>query len=109
MALSGLRSSPPTRERLGFDDQKLRAYVSIDSQPVLLRAIQSRFSEIVVDEFQDINKLDFVFVKALAEQAVLLVTGDDDQAIYGFRGCTAEYIINLGQHLGRSVARMSSR
>jgi DNA helicase-2/ATP-dependent DNA helicase PcrA len=89
---------------LDFDDQKLRAYSSLKADPQLLASIQSKFSEVIVDEFQDINLLDFVFIKALAEKAVLLVTGDDDQAIYGFRGCTPDYIIDLEKHLGRPVA-----
>ncbi len=58
----------------------------------------------IVDEFQDINRLDFVFIKTLAEKSHLLVTGDDDQAIYGFRGCSPDYIIDLATHLVRSVA-----
>jgi DNA helicase-2/ATP-dependent DNA helicase PcrA len=56
-----------------------------------------------VDEFQDINRLDFVLVEAIAKKAALVVTGDDDQAIYGFRGCTPEFIIDLEKHLGRPV------
>ena len=56
-----------------------------------------------MDEFQDINRLDFVLVEAIAKKAGLVVTGDDDQAIYGFRGCTPEFIIDLEKHLGRPV------
>jgi DNA helicase-2/ATP-dependent DNA helicase PcrA len=59
--------------------------------------------EVIVDEFQDINRLDFVLVEAIAKKAGLVVTGDDDQAIYGFRGCTPEFIIDLEKHLGRPV------
>lgn len=88
---------------LDFDDQKLRAYRCLQADPQLLASIQARFSEVIVDEFQDINLLDFVFIKALAEKAVLVVTGDDDQAIYGFRGCTPDYIIDLEKQLGRPV------
>ena len=89
---------------LDFDDQKLRAYLALDADPGLLRAVQGRYSEVVVDEFQDINHLDFEFVRAVAVKANLVVTGDDDQAIYGFRGCTPDFIIDLERHLGRPVA-----
>jgi DNA helicase-2/ATP-dependent DNA helicase PcrA len=88
---------------LDFDDQKLRSYLALQENKSLLGVIQSQYEEIIVDEFQDINKLDFVFIKALAEKASLVVTGDDDQAIYGFRGCTPEYIINLEKYLGRDI------
>jgi ATP-dependent DNA helicase UvrD/PcrA len=56
-----------------------------------------------VDEFQDVNELDFAFVSLIAQKARSVITGDDDQAIYGFRGCTPRYIIELEKHLGRAV------
>jgi DNA helicase-2/ATP-dependent DNA helicase PcrA len=88
---------------LDFDDQKLRAYLSLKENPQLLVSVQSQFSEIIVDEFQDINTLDFAFIKTLSVRSDLMVTGDDDQAIYGFRGCSPDYIIDLESHLGRKV------
>lgn len=88
---------------IDFDDQKLRAYRCLVAEPGVLAALQSRYSEVIVDEFQDINRLDFEFIKAVAAKATLVVTGDDDQAIYGFRGCTPDYIIDLEKHLGRAV------
>lgn len=88
---------------LDFDDQKLRAYISLKQNHNLLQVLQGQFSEVIVDEFQDINKLDFFLIKTLAEKSGLIVTGDDDQAIYGFRGCTPDYIIDLERHLGRPI------
>lgn len=90
-------------QRIDFDDQKLRAHLGLLEDPNLLRQIQGRYTEVIVDEFQDINRLDFVFIQSIAAKARLVVTGDDDQAIYGFRGCTPDFIINLEQHLGRRV------
>lgn len=86
---------------IDFDDQKLRPYVLLTDSPPLLRVVQGKYAEVVVDEFQDINLLDFSFIKAIAARANLVVTGDDDQAIYGFRGCSPDYIIDLEEHLGR--------
>ena len=88
---------------LDFDDQKLRAYVAMRDKGPLRAAIEARFDEVVVDEFQDINRLDFVLIETLARSARLVVTGDDDQAIYGFRGTTPDYIIDLETHLERPV------
>lgn len=87
---------------IDFDDQKLRALAVLEA-PAVRAHVESSWSEVVVDEFQDINRLDFELVRRLAGRADLLVTGDDDQAIYGFRGCSAEYIVGLQRHLGRQV------
>jgi DNA helicase-2/ATP-dependent DNA helicase PcrA len=89
--------------RVDFDDQKLRALKCLEASPNVLSLIQRQFDEIIVDEFQDINELDFAFVSLIAQKARLVITGDDDQAIYGFRGCTPRYIIELEKHLGRDV------
>jgi DNA helicase II / ATP-dependent DNA helicase PcrA len=94
---------------MDFDDQKLRAYIELRNSPSIRESVQGKYSEIIVDEFQDINRLDFALIKTLAERSVLVVTGDDDQAIYGFRNCSPEYIINLGKHLNREVASYELR
>jgi DNA helicase-2/ATP-dependent DNA helicase PcrA len=87
---------------IDFDDQKLRALAVLDSKEVRAH-VERSWSEVVVDEFQDINRLDFELVRRLAGGADLVVTGDDDQAIYGFRGCSSEFIVGLERHLGRDV------
>jgi DNA helicase II / ATP-dependent DNA helicase PcrA len=89
---------------LDFDDQKLRPYICLKNSTEICEALQGKFSEIIVDEFQDINRLDFALVKLLAERCTLVVTGDDDQAIYGFRNCSPDYIIDLDKYLNRKIA-----
>lgn len=84
-----------------FNDQKLRPFVGLQSNRQLLQNIQGRYAEVIVDEFQDINRLDFEFIKIISERSRLVAVGDDDQAIYGFRGCSPEYIIHLEKYLGR--------
>jgi len=88
---------------MDFDDQKLRCYLALKTSTDLKQRLQRKFTEIIVDEFQDINRLDFALVQLLSEQSALVVTGDDDQAIYGFRGCSPYYIINLQHSIGREV------
>jgi DNA helicase-2/ATP-dependent DNA helicase PcrA len=95
--------------RIDFDDQKLRALICLEHAPATLTLIQRRYDEVIVDEFQDINQLDFALISAVAKQARLIVTGDDDQAIYGFRGCTPSYIIDLEKHSGRAVKSFELR
>lgn len=77
--------------------------LALKTSPDLKQRLQRKFTEIIVDEFQDINHLDFALVQLLSEQSALVATGDDDQAIYGFRGCSPYYIINLQHSIGREV------
>src|SRR5262245_26822849 len=88
---------------IDFDDQKLRAYLALRN-PRVRKRLQKRFAEVIVDEFQDINRLDFALINLLAEKSNLIITGDDDQSIYGFRNCSSEFMIDLEKHLGRKVA-----
>jgi DNA helicase II / ATP-dependent DNA helicase PcrA len=96
-------------KRIDFDDQKLRTLRCLELSPNTLDVVQKRYDEIIVDEFQDINQLDFALIKQLSKQCRLVVTGDDDQAIYGFRGCSPSYIIDLERYLGRAVKSFELR
>jgi DNA helicase-2/ATP-dependent DNA helicase PcrA len=87
---------------IDFDDQKLRALALMD-RPGIGARVESLWDEVVVDEFQDVNRLDFELVRRLAARADLVVTGDDDQAIYGFRGCSSKFIVGLEVMLARPV------
>ncbi len=91
------------RRRIDFDDQKLLPYLALRNQPELARAIMARFQSVIVDEFQDINRLDFELIQIIASEKQLIVVGDDDQAIYAFRGCSPDYIINFADRSGRAV------
>lgn len=97
------------RGRIDFDDQKLRACVLLRGAPEFARRLQRLWSEVIIDEFQDINRLDFEFVRILAARARLVVVGDDDQAIYAFRGCSPEWIIDLEARTGRRVKSLELR
>lgn len=89
--------------RIDFDDQKLLAYLGLESDERLAKVATAQFSSVVVDEFQDINRLDFEFIRLLARNKQLIVVGDDDQAIYAFRQCSPDYIINFEERVGRAV------
>jgi DNA helicase-2/ATP-dependent DNA helicase PcrA len=92
------------RDRLmDFDDQKLRPYLGLCEDAEARGDWQQKYSEIIVDEFQDINHLDFALIKLLAEKSNLVITGDDDQAIYGFRNCSSNFMIDLEKRLDRKV------
>lgn len=94
---------------MDFDDQKLRALGALLSDDALRREVQGQWTEVVVDEFQDINRLDFDLVRILAARATLVVAGDDDQAIYAFRGCSHVYLVELEARLARPVESRALR
>jgi len=70
-----------------FAELLLRCYELLARNEPLRRHYQERFRHILVDEFQDTNKLQYRWLKLLAgEGAALFCVGDDDQSIYAFRG-----------------------
>ncbi len=72
---------------MDFAELLLRAYELWLKKPVILQRYQQRFQHILVDEFQDTNKIQYAWVKLLAgEQGKVMIVGDDDQSIYGWRG-----------------------
>ncbi|WP_209125426.1 ATP-dependent helicase [Alkalihalobacillus sp. BA299] len=79
-----------------FDDMLIGCYEFLSENLSLLEKYQERFSYISVDEFQDINRVQYKIVQMLAEpHNNLCVVGDDDQSIYSFRGSNPEYILNF--------------
>ena len=76
-----------------FAEILLRAHEVLRNHPALLQHYQHRFREILVDEFQDTNSLQYAFIRLLAgERAHVFTVGDDDQAIYGWRGAKVENV-----------------
>lgn len=74
-------------EKLDFDDMGLLCLKLFQDNPETLSQWQERFRFIMVDEFQDINHMQYEIVRSLASPLNnLFVVGDDDQSIYGFRG-----------------------
>ena len=84
------------RRKLDFDDMILYCYELFDKRKDILAAWQNKFQYILVDEFQDINQLQYDIVKLLAKpQDNLFIVGDDDQSIYHFRGARPEIMLNF--------------
>lgn len=70
-----------------FAELMLRSYEMLKSNEMLRVHYQNRFNHILVDEFQDTNKLQYAWLKLMAgNQAAVFAVGDDDQSIYRFRG-----------------------
>jgi len=76
-----------------FAELLLRAHELLRDNPALLAHYRARFREILVDEFQDTNAIQYAFVRVLAgDSGHVFVVGDDDQAIYGWRGAKVENV-----------------
>ncbi|NIJ69179.1 DNA helicase II [Xanthomonas sp. 60] len=76
-----------------FAELLLRAHELLRDNPALLSHYRARFREILVDEFQDTNAIQYAFVRVLAgQEGHVFVVGDDDQAIYGWRGAKVENV-----------------
>ena len=71
---------------MDFDDLLLHPLTLFREHPDRLRAYQSRFNFILVDEFQDTNRAQYELVRLLGAHGNVCAVGDDDQSIYGWRG-----------------------
>ncbi|MBX6752276.1 MAG: ATP-dependent helicase, partial [Micromonosporaceae bacterium] len=89
------------RERglLDFDDLLL-GWRALLSDPTLGPALASRWSHVLVDEYQDVNQIQVDIVRLLRPDGTgLTVVGDDAQAIYGFRGADSRHLVALREDL----------
>ncbi|MFD0724869.1 DNA helicase II [Lysobacter brunescens] len=76
-----------------FAEILLRAHEVLRDHPPLLQHYRHRFQQLLIDEFQDTNSLQYAFIRLLAgDTGQVFVVGDDDQAIYGWRGAKVENV-----------------
>ena len=71
---------------IDFDDMILRCYELLQKDSSVLSMWSRRFSYVLIDEYQDINLMQYKVIRLLCSTNNLFVVGDDDQSIYGFRG-----------------------
>ena len=101
----GYREACQSRRKLDFDDMILYCYELFVQRKDILEAWQKKFQYILVDEFQDINQLQYDIVRMLAKpQNNLFIVGDDDQSIYGFRGAKPEIMLKFAEHYPNAVS-----
>ena len=83
-------------EALDFDDLLLKPLELFDEHPKILKKYQNKWKYILVDEYQDTNRPQFLFLTRLAEKnKQISVVGDDDQSIYGWRGADVTNILDF--------------
>jgi DNA helicase-2/ATP-dependent DNA helicase PcrA len=85
-------------KKFDFDDMLVQCYALFRKKPEILQGWQKRFRYILIDEFQDINRVQYEVIRMLAAPRYnLFVVGDDDQSIYGFRGAKPELMLYMKQ------------
>lgn len=91
----GYEKQKDKMKKFDFDDMLVKCCELFQERPDILKKWQERFPYILIDEFQDINPIQYKVIRMLSEKSRnLFVVGDDDQSIYRFRG--AEPSIMLG-------------
>jgi DNA helicase-2/ATP-dependent DNA helicase PcrA len=81
---------------MDFDDLLLHPLALFEAQPAVLERYRERFRFLLVDEYQDTNRAQYLFLHALAGgEGNLFVVGDDDQSIYGWRGADLRNILEF--------------
>lgn len=81
---------------IDFDDMLVYTWELLSQRRDILSAWQKKYQYILVDEFQDINRLQYDILRLLAEpENNLFIVGDDDQSIYRFRGARPEIMLNF--------------
>lgn len=82
---------------IDFDDMLVMCYELFAQRKDILEAWQGRYQYILIDEFQDINRIQYEIVRMLARpEDNLFIVGDDDQSVYRFRGAKPEIMLGFG-------------
>ncbi|KGF10542.1 ATP-dependent DNA helicase [Peptostreptococcus sp. MV1] len=85
--------------KIDFDDMLIRAYDLLRAEPAILNIVRQVFRYILIDEFQDINKVQFELIRLVAGQEQnVFVVGDEDQSIYGFRGARPDFMLEFDEY-----------
>ena len=81
---------------LDFDDMVVYTHKLLSARPDILSRWQKQFQYILIDEFQDINRLQYEAIRMLAKpEDNIFIVGDDDQSIYGFRGARPDIMLSF--------------
>jgi len=103
------RREKRARGVIDFDDMMEMCYKLLTERPDILDVLRRRYRYVMVDEFQDTNKIQYEILKMLVEPVCnLFCVGDDDQSIYGFRGARPDIMLRFRQEFeGAEVKALS--
>ncbi len=92
---------------IDFAELILRSYEIIRDNEDIRSLYRNKFRNILIDEFQDTNELQFKWINNLiGEATTVTAVGDDDQSIYGWRGAKIENINKFSKEKGTSIVRL---
>lgn len=121
---SGYQSILESRKLIDFDDMLVYCYELLKAREDIRQMWQRQYPYILIDEFQDINKVQYDIVKMLASpKNNLFIVGDDDQSIYGFRGAKPDimkqflkdypdakkYVLGINYRCSKSIVESASK
>jgi DNA helicase II / ATP-dependent DNA helicase PcrA len=89
-----------------FDDLIFKTHTLLHNNPDVVKELNTRWTHVMVDEYQDTNQAQFKIIELLAPPSLVVadkersvfVVGDDAQSIYGFRGSKVELILEFAKH-----------
>ena len=95
---------------MDYDDLLVNWQILLDDHPEVRAGYQARFSHILVDEYQDTNRLQGAVVRGMAGPSQnVMVVGDDCQSIYAFRGAELRNILDFPEHFaGTQIVRLET-
>ncbi len=92
-----------------FDDLLLLTYEILDKNEDIAKNISNQYKYIMVDEYQDTNKIQLLLLKKLClTHNNICVVGDDDQSIYGFRGANHKNILNFEKEFNAKIIKLQT-
>lgn len=87
------------RGQVDFADLIGKMIEAMRNEPAIRRVLQQKWSHLLVDEAQDLNALQFLFTRAIISRSRnVFFVGDDDQAIYGWRGADVRYVTDFARY-----------
>nr|WP_330409749.1 ATP-dependent helicase [Romboutsia maritimum] len=87
--------------KIDFDDMLIKTYYLLQNNRQALDLVRNVYKYILVDEFQDINKVQFEVIKLISNiNNNIFVVGDEDQSIYGFRGSRPDFLLEFEEYFG---------
>ena len=93
---------------IDFDDMLVYTKELFEQRADILAAWQNKYRYILIDEFQDINRIQYDIIKMLAgERKNLFIVGDDDQSIYGFRGARPDIMQSFVKEYSPEVCKLN--
>ncbi|MEJ8554017.1 ATP-dependent helicase [Tepidibacter sp. Z1-5] len=90
-------------KKIDFDDMLIHTYNLLKDDDYILDLVRKKYRYILVDEFQDINKVQFEVLKMISKpNNNIFVVGDEDQSIYGFRGARPDFLLEFKNYFANS-------